>query len=403
MARAAAGRGAASSRARGMPSSRRQIAARVAASCSVTEVRRPGGRGPLEEQRDGGGGGHRRHLVVGRESPAGRAPPRARRAPAAAARLVASDDEVGAARDEVSQEWRSPGELLEVVEHQQDPQALEVRRRARRAGRRRRLGQAECGDDLRHHERRLAHRRQVDGAGATGELRRLAVQQLHREPGLADPAGPGDGDQPVGAGADEGAQPSRSASRPMSGVVGWAEPRRHRAPVPGERMARGRHPPRSRGIAARSGRRGPATPQRRPTRPVARHPGWGPRRPERNVRRRRGRGRRRGNGRCAGRAAALAALEGADRLGGQAGSLGQLLLGQRPRLAQAAQHDGEVARRRTWIHGSDASPSDAGRVGGSSGRAGVVRVWVCCGWGGTRRDAKVGRDGIRPPRREERP
>ena len=67
------------------------------------------------------------------------------------------------------------------------------------------LGQAERGGDPRHHEGRLAHRREVDGTSATGERRRLAVQQFHREAGLADPAGPGDGHQPVSARADEGA------------------------------------------------------------------------------------------------------------------------------------------------------------------------------------------------------
>ena len=318
------------------------------------------------------------------------------------------DDEVGAARDEVGQQRRRPGELLEVVEHQQDPQAGEVGdERVERVGADG-LGQAERGDDPRHHERRLAHRREVDGAGATGELRRLAVQQLHREPGLADPAGPGDGHQPVGARADEGAQLVE---------VGLAADER------------GRRRRRSRG----------GGPERR-----CRGSGWrvaGIRLGGRG-RRWRGGGRRRPghlrNGRCrpdpwhgipAGDrgdqsgtfvvvegeavgegtdgvrvgAPALAALEGADRLGGQAGSLGQLLLGQRPRLAQAAQHDGEVARRRTWIHGSDASPSDAGCVSASSGRAGVVPVWACCGWGGAAPRREGGRDGIRPPRREERP
>ena len=74
-------------------------------------------------------------------------------------------------------------------------------------------------------------------------------------------------------------------------------------------------------------------------------------------------------------APALAALEGADRLGGEAGPLGELLLGQRPRLAQAAQHDGEVARRRTRIHGADARRRIRAREGFARG----AQVWCRCG------------------------
>ena len=136
---------------------------------------------------------------------------------------------------------------------------------------------------------------------------------------------------------------------------------------------------------------------------MARHPGWGRRRQSGTFVVVEGEAVGEGADGVRVGASALTALEGADRLGGQAGSLGQLLLGQRPRLAQAAQHDGEVARRRTRLHGSDASPSGGAVVSASSGRAGVVPVWACCGWGGARRDARVGRDGIRPPRREERP
>ena len=48
------------------------------------------------------------------------------------------DDEVGTARDEVGEHRRRPGELLEVVEHQQARAGRGGGRRARRAGRRRR-------------------------------------------------------------------------------------------------------------------------------------------------------------------------------------------------------------------------------------------------------------------------
>ena len=46
------------------------------------------------------------------------------------------------------------------------------------------------------------------------------------------------------------------------------------------------------------------------------------------------------------RPGALPALEGSDRLDRQAGALGELLLGQRPRLAEAPQQLGEGGPRR---------------------------------------------------------
>ena len=315
------------------------------------------------------------------------------------------DDEVRAARDEVGQQRGRAGELLEVVEHQQDAQAGEVgdervERAVRRAasGRpsaRPRVGTTRAGS-------RTAAR--STARAPPGNLRCLAVQQLHREPGLADPARPGDGHEPVAPERTRAISASRSASRPMSGVAERVVRGGAIGAAPGERMARGRHPP----VVGRRWRGGGRCEPATCGTEVRRDPWHGIPAGDR--------GDQSGTfvvveGEAVGEgtdgvrvgAPALAALEGADRLGGQAGSLGQLLLGQRPRLAQAAQHDGEVARRRTWIHGSDASPSDAGRVGASSRRAGVVPVWACCGWGGARRDAKVGRDGIRPPRREERP
>ncbi len=158
-----------------------------------------GGRGPVEQQGDGGGAGHgldvvgcwcgqwgQNDLVLGahpQRRPAGR-----------------HDDEVGAARHEVGEHRRGAGQLLEVVEHEEHAQAAEVTGQGVEGfvvgDLRQPQGSSDPGDD----ERRLAHRREVDGHRATGKGRGLAGQHLEREPGLADPARPGDRHQPAPSG-----------------------------------------------------------------------------------------------------------------------------------------------------------------------------------------------------------
>ena len=161
------------------------------------------------------------------------------------------------------------------------------------------LGQAERGGDPRHDERRLAHRREVDGHARRRGRPAPRGQHLEREPGLADPAGAGDRHQPVCPSVDERAQPlelgvaaDERRRRARSGAVdaGWSP-----AWVP-RPAATGGVPGRL--VVAALGRPGKGSVERGAAR---RHPGWGRRRPERTARRRRGRGRRRGSGRCAGR------------------------------------------------------------------------------------------------------
>ena len=81
-----------------------------------------GGRGPVEQQGDGGGADHRLDVVRGRRGQwaqhdlvLGAHPQRrpARR----------QHDEVGAAGDQVGEHRRRSGKLLEVVEHEEHPQA----------------------------------------------------------------------------------------------------------------------------------------------------------------------------------------------------------------------------------------------------------------------------------------
>ena len=84
-----------------------------------------GGRGPVEQQGDGGGAGHGLDVVGGRRGQRAQhhlvlgAHPQWRTA-------RRQHDEVGAAGDQVGEHRRGPGELLEVVEHEQHPQALQV-------------------------------------------------------------------------------------------------------------------------------------------------------------------------------------------------------------------------------------------------------------------------------------
>ena len=86
-----------------------------------------GGRGPVEQQGDGGRVGHRLDVVVDRRGQRAQhdlvlgAHPQRRPA-------GRQDDEVGAARDEVGEHRCGPGELLEVVEHEEHAQAPEVAR-----------------------------------------------------------------------------------------------------------------------------------------------------------------------------------------------------------------------------------------------------------------------------------
>ena len=174
----------------------------------------------------------------------------------------------------------------------------------RRAGRRRRAG-----------GRRRRHRAMAgstasgssSGASSTktdavGEPVPQRGRDGQREPGLADPAGAGQGDQPVRRGR---ARPIRatSSSRPSSGVGGH----RQVAAAGGGGVA-GRAAGRAvRGRTAAI-RRGAVAPPRRRARPPAR-------------------------GGVRVRAGAGAALEGADRVAAQAGPLGELLLreARRPR------------------------------------------------------------------------
>ena len=99
-----------------------------------------------------------------------------------------------AARDQVRDERRRVEDVLEGVEHEQDPTVADsrldqvghrfVRRvRAERAGQQR-------GD-----ERGVASLRQRDEAHAVGEVRPRGQQHLDGEPGLADPAGAGEREQ----------------------------------------------------------------------------------------------------------------------------------------------------------------------------------------------------------------
>ena len=98
------------------------------------------------------------------------------------------------------------GELLEVVEHEEDAEAEEVGdegvERVEVDG----LGQAERGGHPGDHQARFAHGGEVDGHGTSGEGRRLVPEDGHREPRLAHPTGTSHGDEPVTAGPHEGAE-----------------------------------------------------------------------------------------------------------------------------------------------------------------------------------------------------
>ena len=197
--------GAASSRARGRPSSCRVMARQGRGGVVGHLGRRAGGRGAVEQQGDGGGAGHgldvvgvrrgqraQHHLVLGAH------PQRctARR----------QHHEVGAARDQVGKHSRRSGKLLEVVEHQEHPQASQVADQGVERVGVRCLGQPEGGGDPRDDEGGLAQGCEVDRDGTSGEGLRLASQDLEGEPRLADPTRPGDGDQPAAA-VDQGAEP----------------------------------------------------------------------------------------------------------------------------------------------------------------------------------------------------
>ena len=62
--------------------------------------------------------------------------------------------------------------------------------------RRRELGDAEPGRDGVREQPGIVHRGQLDEARAVAEAARRRARGAHREPGLADAARPGDGDQP---------------------------------------------------------------------------------------------------------------------------------------------------------------------------------------------------------------
>ena len=378
---------AASSRARGRPSRRRQIAATVAAFASSRRGWRPPlplGRGTSRPR-----GTRRPSRCRGRPgAPADRARPRARPGSAALPGWWPGPRD----RDSAPPGRPRPARNRAAARGCRGRGAPAGRRGTARASPRAvaaGLGYAEGRRDVGQHDRRLATAASSTTRPPPGNPGPCGAH-LECEPGLPHPAGTGQRDQPVGPAA-EGAECVELRIAAEDRRRGRAD--RGESPCCGLGGAGGSA---LASAAARHGRR-PATPQwNRPDPTIpARH-----RSPGRTARPRGGRGRRRGRGPCAGRAGAVAPLEGSHGLHRHAGAFGELLLGQRPRLTQPPQQVGEVVRLHTWGK-VVASPRLPGPLVRASPRwgAGVGLPWV--GWHAPRREA--GTDGIRPPRQEERP
>ena len=155
--------------------------------------REPGlhGLGSLEEQLDRGRVGPG-SCVEGRNGP-----PVLRREAQALAAGGQDPDGGGLAQDRVDEIRRRGQDVLAVVDHDEQASARQrvddaLGHRPARSGR--------DPEDRRHgvgHGRGIADRRQLDHPDAVGELVGQLGGDLHREPGLADPARTGEGHEPV--------------------------------------------------------------------------------------------------------------------------------------------------------------------------------------------------------------
>ena len=85
--------------------------------------------------------------------------------------------------------------MLDVVEHHQQLEPAQVVGEQLRPGRRT-FSQAQGPPDRREQLRRIGDRREIDDHGAVGELGVEPAGELDRKPGLADPTGPDQRDQP---------------------------------------------------------------------------------------------------------------------------------------------------------------------------------------------------------------
>ena len=171
-------RAAASSIASGRPSRRAQICSIRCSSPGCSCSRGFERAGAAQEQLRRGLGRQRRdgELVLGADPQRG----------------AARDHELRARRDgqQPGQVGRGVEQLLEVVEHEQQLAAAE------HGGQAFALGRAELLRDLRGHARGVVERGELDEVRAVGEVRRAPVRELEREVRLADPARPGQREQP---------------------------------------------------------------------------------------------------------------------------------------------------------------------------------------------------------------
>ncbi|WP_091366725.1 hypothetical protein [Geodermatophilus telluris] len=202
------------------------------------KVRAPGLR-PAQEELDRGVGGQHldRCRRRGRRSRQ-RADGELATAAQAQAHLAGDqDDELGAAGGQVGHGCGGPGDALEVVQHEQHEQhgplgecaGEDVEIPPRSVG-----GETECAADRSRQQRRIGLRRQRHPDRPVGEARREPSGRLQGQPGLADPAGAGQGQDPdvaAGQDVDDGRELPFPTDQRARGR-GWCpRPRRHARPV----------------------------------------------------------------------------------------------------------------------------------------------------------------------------
>ena len=216
-------RAAASSMARGRPSSRRQISATATAfsdvsaksgwtaSARATKSRTASDVATSSTPRCRSSSARPSGAIGTSRSPESR-----RRT-----RLVTSTVTSGQAPSRSATSGAASIDLLEVVEHQQETLVAQHGLQPLDQGLVARFPHAERRDDGGRHQTRVADRGERDDGDAVGEVLRHRRRRTQREPGLAHPARTGQGQQTERPHAAAGrARAANSRSRPMSGVRG---------------------------------------------------------------------------------------------------------------------------------------------------------------------------------------
>ena len=128
-------------------------------------------------------------------------------------------------------QWGGGGDLLEVVEHQQQVAVAQGVDQAFDEGAVARLADAECLGDDRRDEVGVGQRRQVDEGDTVGEHAADLRGDAQRQPGFAHPARPGQGDQAHRGPAEQGDDQRHLALPPDEGGERRGQRRAEAVPI----------------------------------------------------------------------------------------------------------------------------------------------------------------------------